>query len=172
MLKCDVSWYWVMKIRSVNILKLIGWIQIIGGITGLGLIGYLLLQTVEITGAILLIYLIGISLFIFSIYTGNTLVFSLDKSRGLVLTIINQLLQLIQFSILGYGISYSSGAELLIGLKGRSLDFNFAIVVSTFIMSINSNHVFLIDVNLFAVLILVISIILYNRLKMNSPHCS
>jgi hypothetical protein len=60
-----------MKLRIKNTeltLKIISWLQIIGGIIGIGLIIYSLLNTGELNGPLLFIFLTGISLFIFSIY--------------------------------------------------------------------------------------------------------
>lgn len=68
----------------------------------------------------------GITLFAFSIYTGDSLFFDKNKKKGIVLTIINQSFQLLKWNILGYGISYSSGAELLIGIKGGAMNFRIS----------------------------------------------
>lgn len=159
-----------MKLSKLSIINTISWIQIIGGITGLALIAYLLLQTDAIKGPVLLIFLMGISLFLFSIYSGNSLAFDANKKKGFILTIINQSLQVLQWNILGYGISYSSGAELLVGIKGAAMNFRIAAFTSTFKMSIHSNDTFYFNVNLASVLIIILSInyLVKNRISIVS----
>jgi hypothetical protein len=157
-----------MKLRIKNTdftLRIISWIQIVGGISGLLLICYLLLQTDIINGAVLLIFLIGLSLFIFSIYSGNALLSNFDKKKGIILTLINQTLQLFQWSMFGYGFSYSSGAELLIGIKGLSLDFNFGIIVSTYSMAIKTSNEFFIKINIISVLVIIVLIDIYRKIR-------
>ncbi|MGV8878483.1 MAG: hypothetical protein ACOH2A_05585 [Sphingobacteriaceae bacterium] len=154
-----------MKLSNLSLINIISWLQIIGGISGLGLIAYLLLQTDTINGPVLLIFLIGISLFVFSLYTGNSLFFDKNKKKGIILTIINQSLQLLQWNVLGYGISYSSGAELLIGIRGVAMNFKIAAFVSTFSMSIHSKDAFFINVNLASILIIVLSVKYFNNIK-------
>lgn len=154
-----------MKFSNLSSINIISWVQIIGGMTGLGLIAYLLLQTDTINGPILLIFLIGISLFIFSIYTGNSLFFDHNKKKGLILTITNQLFQIFQWNIWGYGISYSSGAELLIGIKGTAMNFRVAAFISTFSMSISSHSEFFFNVNFASILIIILSVRSFSRVN-------
>lgn len=53
-----------LRIKSTKLtLQIISGLQIVGGITGLGLVAYLMLQTGPINGAILLIFLMGLALF-------------------------------------------------------------------------------------------------------------
>ena len=152
-----------LRIKDTSFtLKLISWLQIIGGITGLGLICKLLLETGTINGPLLLIFFVGVSLFIFSIYSGKRLLTDLEKIEGLKLSLLNQSLQLVHWSLFGYGLSYSSGANLLIGFKGLSIDFNFSVFISSFYMYINSDNEYFIKVNVVAILLI---IILYDILK-------
>ena len=146
-----------LRIKSTTLtLKLIGWLQIIGGLTGLGLVAYLMLQTGTINGAVLLIFVIGLALFSFSIYAGKSLLTDQRKTAAIVLSIINQVAQLFQWSIFGHGLSYSSGAEFTLGIKGLAVNFNFSAIMSTFKMAINSDDEFFIKVNLLAVLIILV----------------
>lgn len=164
-----------MKLRIKNTtltLQIISWLQTVGGITGLGLLAYLMLQTGTINGSILLIFLIGIGLFSYSIYAGNRLLFDEQKENGIILSIINQVLQILQWSILGYGLSYSSGVELTIGLKNMSLNFNFSVITSTFKMAINSDNEFFIKINLIAVLVIFALADIRNELKDQSVSIS
>ncbi len=139
----------MMKLLSKNlklIQKIIGWIQIIGGIAGLGLMAYLMLNTEAINGPVLLLLLIGVALFIISIYCGNTLLSPLNTKKGIIVSLINQALQFIQWSIAGYGLSYSSPVQILIGLKGAELNFSFGLT-STFNMAFNSGDSFRFEIN-------------------------
>ena len=86
-----------IRIKSTTLtLQIISWLQIVGGVTGLGLVAYLMLQTGTINRAILLIFLIGLGLFSYSIYSGKRLLTDPEKGTGIVLSIINQVVQLFQ----------------------------------------------------------------------------
>lgn len=87
------------------------------------------------------------------------------KGTGIILSIINQALQLFQWSMLGYGLSYSSGAEITLGIQGATLKFNIAAIVSTFKMSINTDDEFFIKINLIAVLIIFVLADIVKELK-------
>jgi len=157
-----------LRIKTTEItLRIISYLQIIGGITGLALICYLLMQTDNVNGPVLLIFLIGLSLFIFSIYCGRAILYNSNKKYAVLMSLLNQAIQLFQWCILGYEFSYSSGAELLIGLKVPfSLDFNFAIIVSSFSMSIASNNNRLyFEVNLIPLILIIVLINIYKELK-------
>jgi hypothetical protein len=154
-----------MKLSQLSAINIISWLQIIGGITGLGLIAYLLLQTDVVNGPGILIFSIGVILFIYSIYTGKILFYDQNKRKGIILTIINQLLQIMQWNVLGYGISYSSGVELLIGIKGGAANFNISILTSTFKMSIHSQDASYVSLNLAAVVIIVVSARCFNKIE-------
>jgi hypothetical protein len=152
-----------MKFLSKNlklIQKIIGWIQIIGGIAGLGLMAYLMLHTDAINGPVLLLLLIGVALFIFSIYCGNALLSPLTTNKGIILSLINQALQFIQWSMIGYGISYSSPVQILIGLKGSVFDISFGLT-STFNMAFNSGDSFRFEINIVAIFLFVVLIEMY-----------
>lgn len=155
-----------LRIKDTRLtLIVIGWLQIIGGITGIGLVAHLMIQTGTINGALLLIFLIGLGLFIYSMYAGKRLLMDDDKRIGVILSIINQALQLIQWNMLGYGLSYSSGAQLTLGVEGLSFKFNFGAVVSTFRMAINSDDAFLVKINLIALLVIFVLVDIFSELK-------
>lgn len=156
----------VIKNR-VWILKLISCLQIVGGITGLVLMGNLLLQTGTVNGPLLLIFLTGIGLFLFSVYCGKVLL-DPTKKRGTIYSLINQGLQLFQWSAFSYGLSYSSGARACVGIKGLSVTFDFAIVVSSFEMYINSSEQFYVKINLIALLVIIV--LCYVQKHGSLPH--
>src|SRR5688572_14400055 len=102
-----------LRIKNTTLtLQIISWLQIVGGVSGLGLVAYLMLQTGTINGAILLIFVIGLGLFSFSIYSGKRLLTDETKRTAIILSIINQVVQLFQWSLFGFALSYSSGAEI------------------------------------------------------------
>ena len=76
------------------------------------------------------IFFLIIGLFLISIFSG-ILLFKKDKSRGIYLSTINQILQLSQFQILGYGFSYIAGMYLGVGFSDTP-DIHFLINKSLF----------------------------------------
>ena len=160
-----------LRIKSTPLtLKIISWLQIIGGVTGLGLMAYLMLQTGEINGPILMIFLIGLTLFSYSIYSGKRLLTDSEKGTAIILSIINQAMQLLQWSLFGYGLSYSSGAELALGIEGLSFKFNFSAIVSTFKMAINTNDEEFIKVNLVAIFVIFVLVDIMKESKEESEE--
>lgn len=158
-----------LRIKNTGLtIKIISWLQIVGGITGLGLVAYLLLQTGTINGPLLLIFLIGLGLFSYSIYSGKRLLTDDNKRTGILLSIINQALQIIQWSMFGYALTYSSGAELTIGLQGTTFKFNFAAFISSFQISIKSDPEFLFEINVIAILVIYVLVDILNELTDNA----
>jgi hypothetical protein len=148
-----------MKLRIKNTmltLKIIAWWQIIGGVLGLAVMAYILLHTEAVTGPVLLLILIGIGLFGFSIFSGKKILTEMDKSSGIICSIINQCLQLLQWSILGYKFVYSSGLQVTIGFQKSSLVFNFYALISDFNMAIKSDDDFFLKLNISALLLVVV----------------
>lgn len=157
-----------MKLRFQNTrltIQVLGWFQIIGGITGLGAVATLMLQTEEVNGAVLLMFLIGIALFLFSIYAGIRLLTDQRKNTAIILSMVNQALQLFQWSMLGYALTFSAGGELTIGIKGLGLTFNFAMITSNFAMAINSDSDFFLKLNLIPVLVIYLLVDILRELK-------
>jgi len=146
-----------MQLRIKNTaltIIIIGWLQIIGGITGLGLMAYLMYNAGSLNGALLLLLLIGLSLFIFSIYSGKKLLTCQDKRPGIIFSMINQLLQVFQVSMFGFAFCYSSGIELATGFQGMDIKFNVAVVTSNFQMIIRSTTEGYFKINIIPVIVL------------------
>jgi hypothetical protein len=103
------------KINAKNTLQLniIAYYQIIGGVYGLYSILSILIKEPTVSGLGLIIYLIIIGLYLFSIYCGNLV--RLQKVRGLVSTKWSQITQLFQFNILGIAFWYISGIGISVG---------------------------------------------------------
>jgi hypothetical protein len=155
-----------LRIKSTTLtLQIISWLQIVGGVTGLGLVAYLMLQTGTINGGLLLIFLVGLALFSYSIYSGKRLLTDNDKRTGIILSIINQVMQIFQWTMFGYGLTYSSGAEIALGIQGLEFKFNFAALISSFNMSINTDDEFFIKINLIAVLLIFVLVDILNEMK-------
>lgn len=162
-----------MKLRIKNTsltLKFIAWLQIIGGIMGLLFIAYLLLKTETVSGTFLLIFIIGVALFIFSIYSGNELLFNPLAKRSIILVLINEIFQVVRCGLFGYSFCYSSGMGVLLGLKGLSIEFNFSMITSQFSMYIKSDNQFFIEINLVAIFLIVVLIDILNERKANSEE--
>lgn len=144
------------------ILKIISWLQIVGGVLGLFLMAEMLINTGNINGALFLIFTFGLSLFIFSMRAGMELLH--NKKYGALLTIINQCLQIVHWHMLGYGLSYSSAFEFVIGIKDGGPNFNIGLIKSNFAMFIRSDGAFTLQLNLVAIAMLAIVLIcIYNQ---------
>ncbi len=163
-----------LRLKSTSLtMKIIGWFQIIGGVLGLGAVAYLMLNTGQVSGGVMLIFLIGISLFIFSIYAGRHLLIKDNPTFGLILSSINQGLQLFQWKILGWGMLYSSGTQFSVGLetkvdessRGLLFNFNFKSIYSEFEFAIMSGDNFRLRINLVALLILIVLVDILKEIK-------
>jgi hypothetical protein len=133
-------------------LNALGIYQIIGGI--LGLISSYWIASLSFSIFLLLDLLAALGLYGFSIYCGILLL--KKHNSGLILSKINQLLQVVQFAMLGYGFTYVSGVSFLAGLdltNGGVLAFNFGI--SNWRVAINSEpEILLVKLNLVAVFLI------------------
>lgn len=129
-------------------LKALGIYQIIGGIIGLGLTAWIVINLDVISIFLLLIILVAVGLYFYSIYSGILLL--KNKTNGLSHSLINQALQLFGFSVLGFGFRYASGvyAGVTIDLT-NSFDLFFDFGISSWQITINSEtETFFISFNL------------------------
>ena len=152
-------------------LKVLGYYQLIGGIAGLALTFYLITQTATITGLILILYLIALGLYSFSIYCGVQVL--KNKKHSLHISLINQYLQLISFAMLGYGFKYVSGLLLSVGVDlTNSLDMNFNMgIMSSWEMNWNTNtDKIQLNLNLVALFFIIFIYKLKNSPSMNNPE--
>ncbi|WP_162428429.1 hypothetical protein [Pontibacter pudoricolor] len=155
-----------LRIKNSQItLKVIGWIQIIGGILGFWVMSKIMLYTETVSGGILLVILVGLGLFSFSIYAGRHLLSEKEVTYGIILSIINQALQTVHFSMFGNGLSYSSGLVSLIGIE-NGFKFNFAIFSSVFNMSyLLESYDFMLKINLVAIFLILILVDIWRERK-------
>lgn len=134
-----------------NQIKSLGIYQVIGGGLGIILNAWILINTGYITGIIVFLFIVAFCLFGFSIYCGRLLIKSAYE-KGLRLSKINQVLQVIVFSTFGYGFKYISGLMVLIAIDlTNSFLFTFEFSVSAWRITINSdNQLNIVGVNLVA----------------------
>ncbi|TMU50992.1 hypothetical protein [Flagellimonas algicola] len=143
--------------KNRNILKGIGIFEIVGGIVGLGLIIWLMLQGTETNTLVFLIMLIAVGFYVYSVFAGIRLFKKLE--HGILHSRILQYLQIPAISIGGFTYIMTSGGYLLFGFdftKGV-INFSFALIASKFqlnILSVGSNQ--FLCVNLLAIFVLII----------------
>ena len=105
-----------MKLYNIDDrMKGLGYYQIGGGVLGIALTLWLLVQTGTLTGGGLFFILLGFFLFSFSIYSGN-LLRKLDN-KGLRFSTWNQIFQIFKFNAVYFGFSYTSGIGISIGFN-------------------------------------------------------
>jgi len=111
-------------------LKFLGFYQIIGGVTGLLISIWALANTLNLTGLGLVLFAFAFALYSFSVYSGKLLL-SNSYEKGLILSLVNQLLQIVTFLIMGFGFLYLSGIALFgrmgyyVGDTGSGFDIGF-----------------------------------------------
>jgi hypothetical protein len=127
--------------------------QIIGGVLGIGLTLWMINLT-SVSSVFLLLVLFVCALYGYSIYCGVLLL--QERKDGLVHSKINQLLQVVSFSLLGYAYQFTSGAALSVGLDlTESLSFKFNLSASSWQVNINSDsRALIVNVNLLALFLI------------------
>lgn len=120
-------------------LKYIGWYQVSGGVLGNGLILWTILTNQVLSNGQVLAILGAILLFSFSIYSGILL--RKHMKGGIKLSLINQFLQIISFSLIGYSYAYFSGLNFSIGVDyTNNLLLKAEYTLSGFKFSINEGQ--------------------------------
>lgn len=138
-----------------NILRSIGIIEIIGGTTGIGLILWLLLQGFQTNSYILLIFIIAICFYIYSIFAGINLF--RKKEKGILHSEILQFIQIIAFSLNGTTYLLTSGGNLFIGfnLANNEIELKLNFLASEFQLNLMSSEISnFVYINFFSVFIL------------------
>lgn len=138
--------------------------QIAAGIIGNILTIALIARQAAVPGIFLLLFLIALGLYSYSIYCGILLL--KYQVKGLNHSSLNQYLQLINFSIFGYAFQYIAGIYLSAGVDlTNSINLKMNLGLSAWQMSINRDKdIVLINLN-FVALFLVIFI---DNLKMKT----
>src|SRR5262245_46671187 len=110
-------------------IKGLAYYQILGGTIGIGLTVWLIATTGTVSGPLMLIFLLAIGLFDFSIYCGLQLLKD-NYKIALRLSTINQVVQTISFALPGYAYLFASGLLLSVGIDMTSefkIDFNVSL---------------------------------------------
>lgn len=135
--------------------------QIVGGLIGVVLITYMMAPLEEINFYYISIMTFGLLLYVFSFLCG--LFVFLRKSFSLKISLINQALQVIGFSLFGYGFEFVAGASFDI-----FFDYNDGLDITTSLGFCNwhlllNNDTGVIQVSINIVAIAMIIFILYLR---------
>ncbi len=105
-----------LKYIKENI-RILGWYQLIGGFLGIGLALFMSMagfsEDSSIQGILVLLGLIILP-FLLSIYAGYLCIY--DKPKKILVSKINQILQVLSFSIAGYAYTYYAGVFFSIGI--------------------------------------------------------
>ncbi|MCR5889197.1 hypothetical protein LRS06_15775 [Hymenobacter sp. J193] len=101
--------------RKEKTIKRLAYYQIIGGVVGFGIAIWSMMMTESITGGTLLVLAIGLGFFSFSIYCGQQLLKGAIE-KGLRLAMLNQALQVLSFTVVGFGLNYVAGLGFLLGV--------------------------------------------------------
>lgn len=126
-------------VTSIKRLKIIGIYQIVGGLIGLVTTSYLLANYGISDIAIFKIVILFLALYFFSIFCGY-LILKEQYEKGLNYSILNQLLQVLSFTILGFAFKFYAGAYLCIGLNlTTDTILTYNIGVSAWNFEINSD---------------------------------
>ncbi|QNF34035.1 hypothetical protein HUW51_15380 [Adhaeribacter swui] len=138
-------------------LKYLGWYQIAGGILGLFIILWTILNRSTVPGSTLSIFFIAMALYAFSIYCGSLLIQEETKSKTKIKwTRINQSLQIIHLSAFGITYKFYSGIQLSFGVDlSNNFLINFLYSLSGFELAYSSiSAEIIVMINIVPILIL------------------
>lgn len=126
----------ISKSIGSDLIKL-GLYQIIGGAVGALVIIWSILKTPLLTGLTVLAYLFILLFFAYSIFCGIQCLTT--KRNALRHSLINQILQVASFAILGFAFNYVAGIYLTVGLDlSHAFNFKMGIGISQFDFKFNS----------------------------------
>ncbi|OOV25769.1 hypothetical protein BXU11_13935 [Flavobacterium sp. LM5] len=152
--------------KTESRIKIIGIYQIIGGLIGLIATIPLLVKFGFTNGTTFKMFLLFLSLYSFSVFCGYLLL-KKQFEKGLNYSIINQLIQVLSFSILGFTFKFYSGLFLSLGLNLTTdaiLTYNFGLTTWNFKL-ISENGIIEISINLVALILINIVFNLKEKLK-------
>ena len=139
----------ISKETESDLIKL-GLYQVVGGAVGLILILWSIYKSPLMSGLLVLIYLLVLLFFGYSILCG-ILCLKLKKN-ALEYSLVNQILQVVGFAMMGFAFKYVAGFFLTIGLNlSDSIKFGFGAGISKFDFNFNNERErFELDFNLIA----------------------
>jgi hypothetical protein len=146
-------------------LKALAIYQIAGGVIGVGLTVWIILRTPTFSALLLLLLVVILGLYVHSIYCGTLL---LDKKTvGLNHSLVNQALQLVSFSILGFTFQYMSGLFLTTGIDlTNSFEILFNAGISSWkIVLRDSEQPLILNFNFIALFLIIFIIRLKNKIQ-------
>jgi len=155
-----------LRIKSTKTTILIlGIYQVIGAIAGFCIIAWLLSKTQAINGPVLLIFLTATGLYYLSMKAGTALIRK-DYKRGLILSMLNQIMQVLAVSVGGYKYDFFSGAKLTTGFnftEGFLINFDFGLI-SQFNLSWNTaDQEYYLFVNILAIFLIYLIVDIYEE---------
>ena len=144
----------ISKETELHLLKL-GLYQIVGGAIGLLVFLWVVYAGQIFTGPVIILYVLIFIFYVYSIYCGILCI--KVKQSALKLSLINQLIQLIGFTVVGFSFNYVAGVYIRVGLDiTSSMNFDFGIGISSFWLStISEPNRFIIDINLIALVLII-----------------
>ena len=152
--------------KTESRIKIIGIYQILGGLIGLiGTIS-LLVKFGFTNGTTFKMFLLFLALYSFSVFCGYLLL-KKQFEKGLNYSILNQLIQVLSFSIFGLTFKFYSGLFLSLGLNLTTdtiLTYNFGITTWNFKLN-SESEIIEISINLVALILINIIFNLKENLK-------
>lgn len=134
--------------------------QILGGSLGIILTAYYF-SSLAVSNNLIILIGLAIVIYVYSILCG-VLIF-LKEDNNLIYSTINQYLQLINFSLMGYSFKYISGFFLNVGIDFTdAINFKFGAGLSTWDLGFNT-HSNMLEININLVAIFIITFI--DRIK-------
>jgi hypothetical protein len=125
--------------KAESDLTKLGLYQIIGGGVGILIIIWGIYKAQVFTGLIVLIYLFVLLFFAYSIFCGSLCLKT--KENALRYSLINQILQVIGFAMMGFAFKYVAGFYFTIGLDlTDSITFGFGAGISKFDFNFNTEN--------------------------------
>jgi hypothetical protein len=112
--------------------------QMLGGLTGIAFIVYMIFNIDEINWAHILTVILGVLLYTFSFISG--LFLYQRKKNAIKLSLLNQIFQIIGFSFWGFGFEYVSGLSFDLFIRNTDgIDFSLNFGLSNWHMLINKD---------------------------------
>ena len=141
--------------KTLTKFDIIATYQIIGGLLGV-VFQILLLLNSDISRALLFFTFLAICLYSFSIYCG--ILFFINHESWIRFSLLNQFLQIFNFSLLGFGFEYVSGISQCVGIDfTTSFNLRFNFTISSWHILINGDtEINELNINLIAFYIIIL----------------